>query len=655
MSSSCMAGERKAKLSLLQSEAVWRPAEGFHPSSKQQDLDTSPRYPAASICATAQHLVPSWLVTWPSSCLPARLDGYRSTETACQQDCLRAPAQCHPVPVCEARSPAIRVSCPAFCPSRLTTQPQSRVKHRPDRTARHQTANTAALPNFGEKVAHVDITLLREECLDETCRPFRPSDGQPGSRSGGGGGSRFVLALTSSRLFPFETRRGALRHLGLEGDRGTQLVGVGRSLRVAELGGVERKTERGLDAGAERLGVAEAEDTRVVDLGLHEGGRCRVVRGTGTGLGVGVDTVVVAGRVGRQVAEAVEGDGVVGGVEAGAEVVAAQLALLDVVAGLSTGEEAVAAEDGVGGEGGALEEVKVLAGVQTGLLVGRGEERVLGLLLGHERRDELELEALGDVVLELNVVAEHVGGGPGLGEGDAVLAVLPLGLEVAVDGLRLGVTDAENAEGDTVGRLGLDLERVAVDGVVLGQEVVGSLACGVTMLLTKVLPGRGNGLGDDGSHFAGGCNDHEGRDGMTVSSTVLAMYRRASPGTLFHRGYVIEPAVQTDKGWLSEVRLGGGGKLGMQCQQRIPCSCSRNTYSNEGESTRRRDTKGVWDGGAEETGDGSLVEDDARMSLSLSLSPSLVLCCTLDPNRATSGRLLLGLFGRERIRLAGSV
>lgn len=26
----------------------------------------------------------------------------------------------------------------------------------------------------------------------------------------------------------------------------------------------------------------------------------------------------------------------------------------------------------------------------------------------------------------------------------------------------------------------------------------------------------------------------------------------------------------------------------------------------------------------------------------LSLSPSLVLCCTLDPNRATSGRLLLG-------------
>lgn len=348
-------------------------------------------------------------------------------------------------------------------------------------------------------------------------------------------------------------------------------MGVGRSLRVAELGGVERKTERGLDAGAQRLGVAEAEDTRVVDLGLDEGGVVEVglgadlevdvrvgalgvVRGTGTGLGVGVDTVVVAGRVGRQVAEAVEGDGVVGGVEAGAEVVAAQLALLDVVAGLSTGEEAVAAEDGVGSEGGALEEVKVLAGVQTGLLVGRGEERVLGLLLGHERRDELELEALGDVVLELNVVAEHVGGGPGLGEGDAVLAVLPLGLEVAVDGLRLGVTDAENAEGDTVGRLGLDLERVAVDGVVLGQEVVGSLACwrstrstrqsgrigvagvqrpnpisvllvssGVTLLLTKVLPGRGNGLGDDGSHFAGGGDNHEGRDGMTVSSTVLAM------------------------------------------------------------------------------------------------------------------------------------
>lgn len=271
-------------------------------------------------------------------------------------------------------------------------------------------------------------------------------------------------------------------------------MGVGRGLRVAELDSVKSKTERGLDTRSESLGVAEAEDTGVVDLGLDESGVVEVglgtdlevdirvgalgvVGGTGTSLGVSVDAVVVAGRVGGEVAETVEGDGVVGGVEASAEVVSAQLALLDIVASLGTGKEAVAAENGVSGEGGALEEVKVLTGVETGLLVGGSEESVLGLLLGDKGRDELELEALGDVVLELNVVAENVGSGPGLGEGDAVLAVLPLGLEVAVDGLRLGVTDAENAEGDTVGGLGLDLERVTVDGVVLGEEVVGSLAC----------------------------------------------------------------------------------------------------------------------------------------------------------------------------------
>ena len=282
--------------------------------------------------------------------------------------------------------------------------------------------------------------------------------------------------------------------LGLEGDRGTELVGVGRGLRVAELDSVEGKTERGLDTRSESLGVAEAEDTGVVDLGLDESGVVKVglgtdlevdvrvgalgvVSGTGTSLSVGVDTVVVVGRVGGEVAKTVEGDGVVRSVEASAEVVSAQLAFLDIVASLGTGEETVTAENGVSSEGGALEEVKVLTGVQTGLLVGGSEKSVLGLLLGDEGGDELELEALGDVVLELNVVAENVGSGPGLGEGDAVLSVLPLGLEVTVDGLRLGVSDTENAEGDTVRGPGLDLERVAVDGVVLGQEVVGGLAC----------------------------------------------------------------------------------------------------------------------------------------------------------------------------------
>lgn len=34
--------------------------------------------------------------------------------------------------------------------------------------------------------------------------------------------------------------------------------------------GVEGETERGLDSGSEGLGVAEGEETKVVDLGLDE-------------------------------------------------------------------------------------------------------------------------------------------------------------------------------------------------------------------------------------------------------------------------------------------------------------------------------------------------------------------------------------------------
>lgn len=280
---------------------------------------------------------------------------------------------------------------------------------------------------------------------------------------------------------PLLRRKDRCPCLSLKGETGADLVGDGRGLGGRELGSVEGKTERGLDAWSESLGVAEAQDTEVVDLGLDKGGVVEVglgadlevdlavsgvlgvISGSGTGLDVSVDSVVVRGGVGGEVAETVEGDGVLWGVVAGSQVVLGDLATLDVVGCLGTDEEAVAADDGVGGESWALEEVSELAGVDAWLPVRSREDGVLGLLVWDKGGDELKLEALCALWLELNVVAEDVGGGPCLSEGKAVLSVVELGLEVGVDVVGLVVTDTGNLEGDTVWSLGLDLEGRAVD------------------------------------------------------------------------------------------------------------------------------------------------------------------------------------------------
>ena len=64
--------------------------------------------------------------------------------------------------------------------------------------------------------------------------------------------------------------------------------------------------------------------------------------------------MVVAGGEGLQVVKTVEGDGVVGSVEANGGGVTGDVTLSDVVCGLSTDEETITSEDGVSGEGRAL-------------------------------------------------------------------------------------------------------------------------------------------------------------------------------------------------------------------------------------------------------------------------------------------------------------
>ena len=114
--------------------------------------------------------------------------------------------------------------------------------------------------------------------------------------------------------------------------------------------------------------------------------------------------------------------------------------------------------------------------METRLLVDGGEQGGLLAAVGEERGAQVELEALREVVLSLNLSAEGVGGCPGLSEDDAVGLIGVLGLDLAVDGVVLGDLVARDAEGDARGSVGLDLERGALEVEVLAQQVVGGLA-----------------------------------------------------------------------------------------------------------------------------------------------------------------------------------
>jgi hypothetical protein len=145
----------------------------------------------------------------------------------------------------------------------------------------------------------------------------------------------------------------------------------------------------------------------------------RVPGGLGTGLNLSVDAVVVAGGEEGQVVAGGDGSGVLGNTVADGSGVLGDGGLVDVVATLSTDEEALVAENGIEVSGGAVQEVEEGAGVQVGLLEVEVELGTLGLLSGLVLGEDLSLEALGDVVVELELGVESVGGGPRLGEGEA--------------------------------------------------------------------------------------------------------------------------------------------------------------------------------------------------------------------------------------------
>jgi hypothetical protein len=129
--------------------------------------------------------------------------------------------------------------------------------------------------------------------------------------------------------------------------------------------------------------------------------------------------VIVAGREDAQVVSGGDGSGVGGGLEADSGAVAGDLGLLDVISSGSTSEETLVADDGVDAGGGALEEVEEGTAVEAGLLEVEVELGATSLGGGQKAEDTLELQALGEVVGELNLGLKRAGGVPRLGEGQA--------------------------------------------------------------------------------------------------------------------------------------------------------------------------------------------------------------------------------------------
>lgn len=258
--------------------------------------------------------------------------------------------------------------------------------------------------------------------------------------------------------------------------------------------GVDGSTNTNSDTGLEADGVGKGSNSLVVDLGLGErvgiksvlgtdletdtlgGSSLGVPGGLGTDLSDGVDSVVVGSGENGQRVGGQDGGGVDGGGVTNGSGVLGHLGVRDVVANLGTGNETIVAKSGIGGDGGALEEIKESSSLERGLLEEERELSVLGTGRGDERSGELTLKTLSKSLVDLNLGVENVGGGPALGDGDTVGLVGVLGLEVTGDGAVLLGRLTLGDKGDTVGGLGLDLEGGSSKVVVvLGEEVVGCL------------------------------------------------------------------------------------------------------------------------------------------------------------------------------------
>jgi hypothetical protein len=113
-----------------------------------------------------------------------------------------------------------------------------------------------------------------------------------------------------------------------------------------------------------------------------------------------------------------------------------------------------------------VEEVKSCPRVVTGLLESQVKETAVDTLFWVESGVSLDLETLGELVLNLKLRLDHVGGSPGVGKDGTVFWLGVLGLEVTNNVSRLGVVASSDLEGDIGGSLGLNLETNSLEWVI---------------------------------------------------------------------------------------------------------------------------------------------------------------------------------------------
>lgn len=146
---------------------------------------------------------------------------------------------------------------------------------------------------------------------------------------------------------------------------------------------------------------------------------------TGTGLDGHVDLLVVGGGEDAEGVGGSDGGVVDGGGVANGGRVLGDGSLLDVVANLTTNEEALVAEDGIGDGADGTRGLEVTKDTAVEVVLLEEEVDLLALVagIGLEVVQDLRLEAGSEGVIELNLGGEEVGCVPRLGDADACAAL----------------------------------------------------------------------------------------------------------------------------------------------------------------------------------------------------------------------------------------